>query len=496
MTIFMFRRRRLEYLKEVAELKEPKVSWKAYSLGNGPPIGMDVFFKNRKRLLDKIKIISRLAIIFVEGKTLDEKERYNMVEPFIQDSTFYWLFGIMEPNFSGAIDVLEETTYLFYPEEVAEEFSDMKSAQKSFLVDFVVGKKNLVGTLTDLKRKIVLLVRKHDVNNVISSLSETFEVDCTNLTPNISGLRVLKSASEVGAIEHASKVAANGIKFALSCATIGMSEHKLEALFSDYVLRMGGCRVASNWTFCSSSLNIDKLFNTSTSDRTIEEGVLVLLDVTVHYLGYHSTLSITFPISGTFTDDQERLYRIVITVRQAVLEKLKLGVSLSTLNEEAIKILLWNLRYDLYILHGSVEELLEAGIAAFFIPQRPCKLVGLGSDETGDRVSLIRSTSIAEDEAEDPADVGVTLSIELGYFFNKRLIEWCLCASVTKDYVKPKAMDFVIIGSLLVKDMVILTMNGWKLLADLPRKLNDIEMFLQESQKARAPYECYINSSD
>lgn len=74
--------------------------------------------KNRKRLVEQLRSDASLpsgsVILLMGGKTAN---LYNTdVEPvFRQESYFHWTFGVLEPDFYGAIDLQSGKCYLFAP---------------------------------------------------------------------------------------------------------------------------------------------------------------------------------------------------------------------------------------------------------------------------------------------------------------------------------------------------------------------------------------------
>ena len=82
-------------------------------------IPMELHALNRKRLVDKLREVQSLngktAIVLLQGGS--SKTRYcSDHEPlFRQESYFHWMFGVQEPDFLGAVNLVSGKSCLFAP---------------------------------------------------------------------------------------------------------------------------------------------------------------------------------------------------------------------------------------------------------------------------------------------------------------------------------------------------------------------------------------------
>src|SRR5690606_7227082 len=85
--------------------------------------------------------------------------------------------------------------------------------------------------------------------------------------------------------------------------------------------------------------------------RAMAEGELVLIDAGAekHYLA--SDITRTFPVSGTFTPLQQRIYETVLAAQIASIEATVVGATLESIHEAAVRVLTDGLR-DFGLLEG------------------------------------------------------------------------------------------------------------------------------------------------
>ena len=92
-----------------------------FSLGpHTLPIHMTLHAKNRQRLASKLQTLGSefcdSIVVLVGGQPTDSL-RYatDAGEAFRQESYFHWMFGVLDPEWYGAVDVATGKSYLFMP---------------------------------------------------------------------------------------------------------------------------------------------------------------------------------------------------------------------------------------------------------------------------------------------------------------------------------------------------------------------------------------------
>jgi Xaa-Pro aminopeptidase len=84
----------------------------------------------------------------------------------------------------------------------------------------------------------------------------------------------------------------------------------------------------------------------------MKAGEIVYMDYGADYEYYTSDITRTWPVSGRFTPEQEKMYRCILEVRDAVIAAMKPGVTIPNLK---------NIAEEVYNKHGFHKEFLAIG---------------------------------------------------------------------------------------------------------------------------------------
>ena len=90
----------------------------------------------------------------------------------------------------------------------------------------------------------------------------------------------------------------------------------------------------------------------SANNRQMLDGEVVYMDYGADYEYYTSDITRTWPVSGRFTPEQEKMYRCILEARDAVIAAMKPGVTINQLKDIA---------GEVYKKHGFEKEFLAFG---------------------------------------------------------------------------------------------------------------------------------------
>jgi Xaa-Pro aminopeptidase len=343
------------------------------------PFKKDEFVARRAKLFEKIP--DGVAVIFAE------KSQFYPVK-FRQSPDFYYLTGIEEP---GAVLVMigsNKTTFLFVPrrsepqiraegpgiwqmekrEEVygltrvqaIEEFLPMmqffpQRAKKLYMLsgsqgnvqnareeldyyESLEGSQSIHGGVTNAKKAIGV------IQQVVPQLA------LYSLNPLLDELRWVKSPYEIEMIRRATEIGAEGVREAMKGTQPGMYEYELEAV-ARFVYTKRGARGDAFRPIVASGPNT-LVLHYSTNNRKMLEGEVVYMDYGADYEYYTSDITRTWPVSGRFTPEQEKLYRCILEARDAIIGAIKPGVTVSQLKDVAEAV---------YRKHGYEKEFQAVG---------------------------------------------------------------------------------------------------------------------------------------
>lgn len=233
-------------------------------------------------------------------------------------------------------------------------FTGMKSSagyvlafsEKSYLlIDFryyekakKLVKSSEVIMLTDLKSQVTELLKKHNATKIsvenetmiISQLEhfkkvfQEIEIDSTDLLSNaIKELRSVKSQEEIEKIIKAQRIAEKAFDHIINFIKVGVTEKEI-ALEMDYYMLRNGAEALSFDTIALTGKNTS-LPHGVPGDTKVAYGDFVLMDYGAVYEGYHSDMTRTICV-GKPTEEQKKIYNIVLEAQQKTIEAVKSGV--------------------------------------------------------------------------------------------------------------------------------------------------------------------------
>ena len=197
----------------------------------------------------------------------------------------------------------------------------------------------------------------------------------------IDEMRLFKDSHEVGLMQRAADISAQGHLAALRCCKPGMGEWQIEAELLR-AFRAGGCQAPAYTPIVAGGANACVLHYVS-NDKIVNDGDLLLIDAAGEYLGYAADITRTFPVNGRFSGPQKDVYEIVLSAQTAAIEAVAPGQSWNAPHEAALRVLTRGL-VDLKLLAGDVDGLVEAEAYKPYYMHRTGHWLGLDVHDAGD----------------------------------------------------------------------------------------------------------------
>ncbi|HEY0730469.1 MAG TPA: Xaa-Pro peptidase family protein [Pyrinomonadaceae bacterium] len=343
------------------------------------PFNKSEFVARRAKLFEKIP--DGLVVLFgAKGQHYPVK--------FRQSPDFYYLTGVEEP---GAVLVLvgaNKSSFLFVPrrsepqiradgpgiwqmekrEEVygltrvqpIEEFLPMlqffpSRAKKLYMLsgsqgnvqnardeldyfETLEGSQSIFGGVSEAKKAIGM------IQQIVPQLA------LHALNPLLDEMRWIKSPYEIELTRKSSEIAAEGVKEAMKGTQPGMYEYEIEAA-ARFVYTKRGARGDAFRPIVASGPNT-MILHYSANNRKMLDGEVVYMDYGADYEYYTSDITRTWPVSGRFTPEQEKMYRCILEARDAIIAAMKPGVTISQLQDVSGAV---------YKKHGYEKEFLALG---------------------------------------------------------------------------------------------------------------------------------------
>lgn len=425
-------------------------------------------FKSRRDRLLAVMEPNSVAIIPAASEVTRSRDTDYA---FRQDSDFYYLTGFNEPDAVLVLSTGNESAsklFCLNKDKQAEIWHGRRigfeKAKSDYLFDQTCALSELSEQLLDLVNGQQILYYAQGAypkfDDKIWSLLGTLRSNRSHTAPtaikDIRGLihemRLFKSPAEINVMREACKISAQGHIRAMKFSTPGATEYQLEAELHHHYA-MNGARHPAYGTIVGGGDNANILHYTDNCD-VLNDGELVLIDSGCELHGYAADITRTFPINGTFSEAQAKLYNIVLAAQEAAFAEVKPGGSLSYANKQAMTILTQGL-IDLGILHGELNELLSSQACKAFYMHGLGHWLGLDVHDVGD---------YKQDEKERVFEPGMVLTIEPGLY-------------ISHDTKAPE--QFKGIG-IRIEDNLLVTQHGYENLTEsVPKSIHEIEALMQ-----------------
>lgn len=392
--------------------------------------------------------------------------------PFRQDSDFYYLTGVNEPD--GVLVLkpgAEPAERLFVlPRDPQREIWEGKLLGTGQASE-ISGIRHCYPT-TELAEQLPQLINHcehlytpperqvrftQQLQQVLTQLraghprTHQAPVSLHDPTPLLSEMRLLKSPAEIDIMQAAADISVAAHLRAMRATRPGAFEYQVAAELHYEFARRGASGPAYP-SICGGGENACILHYTSNGEA-LKDGDLLLIDAGAEYQGYAADITRTFPVNGTFSQPQRELYDWVLAAQNAALAELRPGATLQGAHEQSARVLIEGL-LELKLLTGTVEENWQSGAYRQFYMHSLGHWLGLDVHDVG---------SMQQHGQPRPLQPGMVLTVEPGLY-------------IAPD--TPGAGDYAGTG-IRLEDDVRITDQGYQLLsAGLPRTATEIEQYM------------------
>ncbi|XP_037936911.1 xaa-Pro aminopeptidase 3 [Teleopsis dalmanni] len=251
---------------------------------------------------------------------------------FRQNSDFYYLSGCLEPDTVLMISINEQalvkSTLFMRPKDKHAELWDgprtgINNALDMFGVEEAYPsnefKKILSSRLKDEKPVLWYDAARADLVQITKDVNDLTENTIPVKTPVefIQSMRLFKSIAEQALMRQTCQIASEAINEVIREARPGHSEHHIFAMV-DYKCRMRNANYLAYPPVVASGNNATTIHYINNTQLT-KSGDLVLLDAGCEYGGYTSDITRTWPINGTFRDEQKVLYEVLQQIQKELI---------------------------------------------------------------------------------------------------------------------------------------------------------------------------------
>ena len=427
-------------------------------------------YKLRRQKL--FKHMDENSLIILSGAT--EKVRNNDVHyEFRQDSNFWYLTGLEEPDAIMIMLKKDSTKYILFLQQkkIEEEVWNgykigTEKAKKYFLADESF-ENNQLDKLSELilscekiyynlgsSKKIDEMIFE-GIENLRKTKSRTGIPNPLIMDPTIliDSMRLIKSKNEISMIKTAIDITSNGFNEAIKCTAYGKYEFEIQEML-EKEFRLSGAKRNGYPSIVASGKNSCILHYISNNEK-LKKDSLLLIDAGSEWDYYSADVTRTWPVNGKFSSAEKDIYQIVLEANINAIEECKIGNSINDPQKKALNTMIEGLRH-LNILSESVEEIIEKKLYIPFYMHSTSHWLGLDVHDAGKYKD--------RDDNFTQFEEGMVLTIEPGLYFGD------MAQNITEKYKN--------IG-IRIEDDILVTESGPKnMTKKIPKEIEDLETMI------------------
>jgi len=427
-------------------------------------------YKLRRQKL--FKHMDENSLLILSGAT--EKVRNNDVHyEFRQDSNFWYLTGLEEPDAIMIMLKKDSTKYILFLQQkkIEEEVWNgykigTEKAKKYFLADESF-ENNQLDKLSELilscekiyynlgsSKKIDEMIFE-GIENLRKTKSRTGIPNPLIMDPTIliDSMRLIKSKNEISMIKTAIDITSNGFTEAIKCTAYGKYEFEIQEML-EKEFRLSGAKRNGYPSIVASGKNSCILHYISNNEK-LKKDSLLLIDAGSEWDYYSADVTRTWPVNGKFSSEEKDIYQIVLEANINAIEKCKIGNSINDPHKKALNTMIEGLRH-LNILSESVEEIIEKKLYIPFYMHSTSHWLGLDVHDAGKYKD--------RDDNFTQFEEGMVLTIEPGLYFGD------MAQNITEKYKN--------IG-IRIEDDILVTESGPKnMTKKIPKEIKDLETMI------------------
>ena len=306
-------------------------------------------------------------------------------------------------------------------------------------------------------------------------------INISNIAPILHENRVFKDKWEIAQLKQAIEVTNKSHHYVMETIRPGLTEHEVQAGI-EYVFRRNG--LGTGFSSIVGSGPNTCLLHHRPSDRVIEDGDLVLIDIGAASLGgYSADVTRTYPANGKFMPRQIEIYELVLKAFDESLALMKPGYNMLDCHHKSMEVMVRGLHQM-----GLLPDTTSWWQKRFYMQHRVNHYIGLQTNDVGDYGydHSVRDDYILNKELTGrKLEPGMVMTLEPGLYFMEGLLNGIhdLFGHVASeaelnafvDEVRPIYKQYEGIG-VRIEDDILITEDGHiNLSGSLPRTVAEIE---------------------
>ena len=355
-------------------------------------------YKNRRNNLKDL--LPENSVLLIPGADTQYRNADSSF-PFRQDSNFFYMSGFCEPASLMAIvnnkDGINSIVFVPPKDKLKEIWDGYRAgpigAVEDFLFDKAFDNTHIDTMLPDIlhgSEQVLYPIGKKsgfdqkviDWTTAASSKDRhSKSINIMDASSLIGNIRLIKDDHEIDLIRKACDISAEAHIAAMKAVKEGDSEQNIEGLYIHEFSKRGARYPAYN-PIVAGGENACVLHYVE-NNQILNDSDLLLVDAGCEYEMYAADITRTFPVSGKFSEEQLKVYEIVLEAMNAAIDCVKEGNSVMKPQEISEKVITEGL-VKIGLLEGDPEELHKSGAYKDFYMHKIGHWLGLDVHDAGD----------------------------------------------------------------------------------------------------------------
>jgi Xaa-Pro dipeptidase len=441
-----------------------------------------MYAHHRKKLYELYAEQSN-TLIYISGASVSHRYGTDFEYPFRQESNFWYLSGVNEPDFALILDPTRQEFHLLLPRRdamYAVWMGFVRSAEHyktTFAPDHIHYTDELESVLRSLSPANVHCIHESDARHLREF---GYQTDTGELTDALAFCRVLKTPDEVKQLRIASNVASNAHKAVMKAVAPGKYEYEMMATFQHACTNAGLRHQPYGGIFAGGFGG--SVLHYVENDKILSDNTLFLVDAGAESNGYAADITRTFPVNGRFNKEQAIVYDICYNMLEQSLSLCKPGVEMEEIQIQAARLMIEQM-VDSNLLYGDVDTLMEIDIFALFFPHGIGHFLGLDTHDVGGYpkgVERIDRPGLRYLRARRLLEPGMVITIEPGIYFIPALLEPAFANKEQSRFLNVTELrKYLSFGGVRIEDNIVISTDSHENLTIVPKSRSDIELFMK-----------------
>ena len=355
-------------------------------------------YKKRRDNLEKI--LPNNSVLLLPGADLQYRNA-DSAHAFRQESSFFYFSGFREPSSLIAIVKNDKglSSIIFVPpkDKLKEIWDGYRAgpigAVEDYMFDKAYDNNQIDSMMPDIlhgSEQVLYSIGKKQgfdqkvidwTTSASSKDRHSKSINITNASSMIGNVRLIKDDHEIDLIKKACEISADAHIEAMKAVKEGDNEQYIESLYIHEFSKRGG-RYPAYTPIVAGGENACVLHYVE-NDNDLKKNELLLVDAGCEYKTYAADITRTFPVGGKFSEEQLKVYEIVLRAMNTAIESVKEGNSIMMPQEISEKVITEGL-VEIGILDGDPDELHKEGAYKDFYMHKIGHWLGLDVHDVGD----------------------------------------------------------------------------------------------------------------